>query len=92
MNKEFDWDQNKAACNLSKHGITFDEAITVFEDPMYLDFFDPDHSYEEQRYIRLGYSSKNRLLIVSYAEYHDMIRIISARKATRKERLDYEEE
>ena len=87
----FEWDEKKAAFNLSNHGISFEEAKTVFEDPVYLDFFDPDHSHEEQRYIIIGQSSKGRLIIVSYAEHDRMIRIISARKATRRERLDYEE-
>lgn len=87
----FEWDEKKAASNLSNHGISFEEAKTVFEDPVYLDFFDPDHSHEEQRYIIIGQSSKGRLIIVSYAERDRMIRIISARKATRRERLDYEE-
>jgi len=88
---EFEWDQSKAASNLSKHGVTFDEAITVFHDPLYLDFFDPDHSYDEYRYIIIGQSSNKRLLIVSYTEYGERVRIISAREATRKERKDYEE-
>lgn len=88
---EFDWDQNKADLNLSKHGVSFDEAKTVLQDPFYLDFFDPDHSYGENRYIIIGYSSKNRLLLVSYTEHGEMIRLISAREATRRERKDYEE-
>jgi hypothetical protein len=87
---EFDWDQNKAASNLSKHGISFDEAKTVFDDPLYLDFFDPDHSYHERRYIIIGRSSNNRLLMVSYTESKNTVRLISARKATSRERKDYE--
>lgn len=88
---KFEWDQNKEAANLSKHGVSFDEAITVFDDPLYLDFFDPDHSYGEYRYIIIGQSSNNRLLLVSYTEYGEIIRIISARKTTRREQKDYEE-
>lgn len=88
---KFEWDQNKEAANLSKHGVSFDEAITVFDDPLYLDFFDPDHSYGEYRYIIIGQSSNNRLLLVSYIEHGEIIRIISARKTTRREQKDYEE-
>ena len=88
---EFGWDQNKADANLSKHGVSFDEAITVFDDPLYLDFFDPDHSHYEYRYIIIGQSSDNRLLLVSYTEHGESVRIISAREATRRERKDYEE-
>lgn len=88
---EFEWDQNKADSNLSKHGISFDEAMTVFDDPLYLDFFDPDHSHDQNRYIIMGRSSNNRLLLLSYTENGEKIRIISAREATRRERKDYEE-
>ncbi len=63
---KFEWDQNKAASNLSNHGISFDEAKTVFNDPLYVDFFDPDHSYNEHRYIIIGQSIDNRLLLVAY--------------------------
>jgi uncharacterized DUF497 family protein len=87
----FEWDQNKGDSNLSKHGVSFDEATTVFDDPLYLDFFDPDHSYDEYRYIIIGQSSNNRLLFVSYTEYGENIKLISAREATRRERKDYEE-
>ncbi|NER08825.1 MAG: BrnT family toxin [Okeania sp. SIO3C4] len=87
----FEWDQNKADSNLSKHGVSFDEATTVFDDPLYLDFFDPDHSYGEYRYIIIGQSSNNRLLLVSYTEHGETVRLISAREATRRERKDYEE-
>ena len=88
---KYEWDQNKAASNLSKHGVCFEEAKTVFDDSLYLDFFDPDHSYSEDRYIIIGQSSMNRLLLVSYTEYDGKVRLISARKATRKEGKDYEE-
>jgi len=88
---KFEWDQNKAASNLSTHGVSFDEAKTVFNDPLYVDFFDPDHSYKEHRYIIIGQSTDNRLLLVAYTEREDTIRLISAREATRKERKDYEE-
>ena len=88
---EFEWDQKKAVSNLSKHGVSFDEAMTVFNDPLYVDFFDPDHSYSEHRYIIIGLSLSNRLLLVAYTENQDTIRLISAREATRRERKDYEE-
>lgn len=65
---EFKWDSAKAAANLSKHGVSFDEARTVFDDPLYLDFYDPDHSVEEHRYIIVGQSRQTRLLMVSYTE------------------------
>lgn len=88
---EFEWDENKATTNLSKHGVPFDEAKTVFDDPLYVDFYDPDHSYDEHRYIIVGQSQKGRLLIVSYTERENVIRLISAREVTQKERETYEE-
>jgi len=88
---KFEWDENKAAVNLSKHGISFEEARTVFDDPLYVDFYDPDHSDEEARYIIVGESQQGNLLIVSYTERADFIRLISARKVTRVEREVYEE-
>lgn len=88
---KFEWDENKAAVNLSKHGISFEEARTVFDDPLYVDFYDPDHSDEEERYIIVGEPQQGNLLIVSYTERADFIRLISARKVTRVEREVYEE-
>ncbi|MEG3834519.1 MULTISPECIES: BrnT family toxin [unclassified Microcoleus] len=88
---KFEWDEKKAAVNLSKHGISFEEARTVFDDPLYVDFYDPDHSDEEDRYIIVGESQQGNLLIVSYTERADFIRLISARKVTRVEREVYEE-
>lgn len=87
----FEWDENKAARNLSKHGVSFEEAKTVFDDPLYVDFYDPDHSDEEDRYIIVGESRRSRLLIASYTERGKTIRLISAREVTRKEREVYEE-
>ena len=87
---EFEWDENKAAVNLSKHGVAFDEAKTVFDDPLYVDFYDPDHSYSEHRYIIIGQAQRGRLLIVSYAERENLVRLISAREVTRVEREAYE--
>lgn len=88
---EFEWDENKAAANLSKHEVSFNEAKTVFEDPLFVIFYDPIHSSEEQRYIIIGQSDRKRVLIVAFTERGNVIRLISARKATRKEREDYEE-
>ena len=88
---EFTWDESKAEANLLKHGVSFDEASTVFEDMLYVDFYDPDHSYNEHRYIILGQSKRGRLLIVSYTEQGNTIRLISARETTRRERQNYEE-
>jgi uncharacterized protein len=87
----FDWDENKAASNLFKHGVSFDEAKTVFDDPLYIDFYDPAHSDDEDRYLIVGESNQRRLLIVSYTERGNLIRLISARGVTRTEREVYEE-
>ena len=87
---EFEWDKNKAEANLLKHKVSFDEAKTVFNDPLYIDFYDPDHSDKENRYIIIGESQRSRLLIVSYTEREHKTRLISAREATRREREYYE--
>ena len=89
---EFKWDPQKAAKNLRKHKVSFKEAATVFSDPLSATVPDPDHSEEEDRYIIVGMSNRLRLLIVSFAEEGDDIRIISARELTRGERKAYEEE
>ena len=86
----FDWDGQKARSNLAKHGVSFDEAKTVFEDPFAISIPDPDHSDEEMRFIDLGYSQNHRLLIVVYTERNDTIRIISSREADKNERKQYE--
>lgn len=86
----FDWDGQKARSNLAKHGVSFDEAKTVFEDPFAITIPDPDHSDKEMRFIDLGYSQNNRLLIVVYTERNDTIRIISSREADKNERKQYE--
>jgi uncharacterized DUF497 family protein len=88
---QFEWDSSKAAANLSKHGVSFDEARSVFDDPLYVDFYDPDHSDQEHRYIIIGQSPQGRLLMVSYTERDDTIRIISSREVTPTEREAYEE-
>jgi uncharacterized DUF497 family protein len=89
---EFEWDEDKAKANLSKHGVSFEEAMTVFDDPLYVDFYDPDHSYDEHRYIIIGESQQRRLLMVSYTETGDAIRLISSREVTPSERKAYEED
>ncbi len=88
---EFEWGENKAVANLSKHGVSFEEAKTVFSDPLYVDFYDPDHSFDEHRYIIIGESQPGRLLMVLYTERDDMIRLISSREVTPAERKVYEE-
>ena len=88
---EFEWDEDKAASNLAKHGVSLDEAKAVFDDQLYVDFYDPDHSVDEHRYIIIGESHRRRLLIVSYTERDNVIRLISAREVTRSERETYEE-
>lgn len=87
----FEWDEAKAEANLAKHGVSFEEAASVFDDPMFLVFADPDHSRTEQRFLILGESGETRLLVVSYTERGESVRIISAREATKAERRDYEE-
>jgi uncharacterized protein len=87
----FDWDEEKALTNLDRHGVSFEEAQTVFDDPLYVDFYDPEHSLAEHRYIILGESRHGRLLLVSYTERGGVIRLISSREATPAERRDYEE-
>lgn len=91
MGLRFEWDPRKAAANFKKHGITFEEASTVFCDPLSFTITDPDHSATENRFLDLGHSNLQRLLVVSYVERADKIRIISARLATRKESNSYEE-
>jgi uncharacterized protein len=88
---EFEWDSEKEKRNLKKHGVRFDEAETVFDDPYARVIDDPDHSLEENREIIIGQSDKNRLLYVSFAARHNVIRIISARKADQSEHKAYEE-
>ncbi len=88
----FVWDRDKAAANLRKHGVAFDEAATTFGDPLSLTVPDPEHSVGEQRWLLVGESVTGRLLVVAHAERGDEIRIISARLATRGERETYEED
>ena len=88
---EFEWDENKSQNNYKKHGIRFEEAQTVFLDSKAIEFFDENHSESEDRYIRLGYSRHNNILLIVFCErVVNIIRIISARKATTLERRLYE--
>jgi len=91
MPLRFEWDERKAALNLREHGVSFREAATIFGDPLSLTISDPDHSVAEMRFIDIGLSHRGRLLVVSYTERGEHIRIISARPATRREQRQYEE-
>lgn len=91
MLPNFEWDAHKAEGNLKKHQVSFGEATTLFSDPLSLTIPDPDHSAGEERYIDIGRSEKGRLLVVAYTERGAIIRIISCRKATPKERRHYEQ-
>ncbi|MDH4327177.1 MAG: BrnT family toxin [Nitrospira sp.] len=91
MKLSFEWDDEKAKANFKKHGVGFDEAITVFTDPFSVTIPDPGHSADEQRYVDIGISDKGRVLVVVYTERSSNIRIISSRKAIPPERKMYEE-
>jgi uncharacterized DUF497 family protein len=89
---QFEWDPKKAKLNLRKHKVPFEEAVTVFYDPLSATFDDAAHSIGEQRFITVGFSSQDRLLVVSHIEKGTTLRIISARRATAHERKKHEEE
>ena len=91
MSFEFEWDPAKSDANLKKHGVAFSEALAVFGDPLARIFDDPDHSEDETREIIIGHSSSQRLLVVCFTERSGTVRPISARKATKRERRDYEQ-
>jgi hypothetical protein len=91
MSQTFDWDEGKAAANLQKHKISFEEARSVFNDPLFISFYDEEHSSDEERFITIGMSDRNRLLLVAHTDDEAAIRIISARKATNQERGFYDE-
>ena len=86
------WNAEKAATNLRKHGVDFHEAATCFGDPLSLTIPNPDHSVTEERWILMGLSTAGRLLVVAHVERGDEIRIVTARRATRRERISYEED
>lgn len=90
MTLRFEWDEAKAEGNLQKHGVGFEEAVTVFHDVESLTVYDAAHSGEEDRFIDIGRSLEGRVLVVVYAERGDRIRVISCRQATARERRDYE--
>jgi uncharacterized protein len=87
---QFEWDPGKAKRNLNKHGISFEEAVTVFYDPLSATFDDPDHSVGEPRFITIGFSSRGRLMVLAHATRREALRIISARLATPRERKKHE--
>jgi uncharacterized DUF497 family protein len=87
----FEWDPAKAAENVAKHGVSFQEAATIFRDPLSATGADPDHSFDEDRFITFGMSTSGRLLVVSHTDRDDTIRIVSARQVTAGERKIYEE-
>jgi len=87
---QFEWDRNKARRNFKKHGVSFEEATTAFYDPLSATFDDPDQSVGEHRYITIGYSSRERLLVISHTDRGQSVRIISARPATAHERKRHE--
>jgi hypothetical protein len=87
----FEWDSDKAKRNIKIHNVSFDEASTVFKDILSLTIYDPIHSNKEDRFVLIGNSFKNRLIVVIFTERNDKIRIISARKAIKNERKQYEE-
>lgn len=91
MGVSFEWDARKAASNLRKHEVSFEEAMRVFGDPLAQIFDDPVYSDDERRELIVGHSSPRRLLIVSFVERGSAVRILSARRTTRRERRDYEE-
>ncbi len=93
MPLRFAWDPRKAASNTRKHGVSFQEAATAFADPLSLTVPDPDHSEAEARFLLVGLSNRRRLVVVTHVERDDdLVRLISARLATRRERRQYEED
>ncbi|MFL5381627.1 MAG: BrnT family toxin [Longimicrobiaceae bacterium] len=91
MSLDVEWDPEKAAANAARHGVTFSEAATVLADPLAIDLPDPDHSIEEERLLLLGQSENGRLLIVTLTVRGDIVRIISAKPMTSRERRTYEQ-
>ncbi len=89
---KFEWDAPKSNANLRKHGVSFEEAASVFGDPLALTFADPDHSIREARFVTIGQSHRDLLLVVAHVERGQAIRIISARKTTKHERTIYEQD
>ncbi|RPJ53531.1 MAG: BrnT family toxin [Acidobacteria bacterium] len=92
MKLTFEWDSEKARQNLSKHGVSFEEASTVFDDPLSLTVPDRRHSVQERRFVIIGSSAAARVLVVVHTDSGQTVRVISARSATKRERKEYEEE
>jgi len=91
MNLRFEWDEMKAVANARKHGLSFEEATTIFSDPNTITIFDVEHLDEEDRFIDIGLSASGRILVVVYTERGTRIRVVSCRKATPAERRQYEQ-
>jgi uncharacterized DUF497 family protein len=91
MSLRFEWDSAKARSNLKKHGVSFEEGATIFGDPLSATIRSPDHSKGESRFVTVGQSARGRVLVVAHTDDEDVIRIISVRSATRRERKSYEE-
>ena len=87
---QFEWDPEKARRNLAKHGVSFDDAASVFGDPLAVTIDDPDHSREERRFLTTGVGKSRRLVVVAHTDRNEGVRILSAREATRGERKHYE--
>ena len=90
MALQFDWHEHKAKLNLRKHQVSFEESKTIFDDPLFITLLDEEHSQDEERYLTIGESHLNRLLLVAHTEHDEYVRLISARKATAHERRFYE--
>jgi uncharacterized DUF497 family protein len=88
---QFEWDPEKAKKNLKKHGVSFEEASTIFDDPQFISFLDEEHSTDEERHITIGMSDKIHLVMAAHTERKNLIRLISARKATKNEEKFYNE-
>ena len=88
---DFEWDSTKARRNSAKHGVTFEEAATIFRDPRELTIYDPDHSIMEERFVSIGISSHKRLLVMGYTDRDGKIRLIFARRPPPIEEMDYEQ-
>ena len=87
----FEWDPEKATANLEKHGVSFEEAASVFEDPVADTYDDPDHSEDERRFVTFGFSRAGRALLVAHCDRGDRVRIIQSREMTRREKREYED-
>ena len=88
---QFEWDKKKAGSNYRKHRVSFEDALTIFADPLSLTSSDPGHSFGESRYVTVGREARGRLLVVAHTDRADKIRLLSARRATRREIAQYEE-